>query len=165
MSRRFNVLSTSGTDVLTTLCNAENRTSDFVSFWTSDQRSFNVDLQRWNNVDPTLKCWLCYIHTLIQDKLESWAKCFCRFYFKVSQSKVLHLSYYEFNGLKKRPRNENICSRFSHFTLLKKLNFENTFYGLKHFFSIGKQSVGDSFLSQLSVFIYWLQLFKCFAYC
>ena len=42
--------------VVSTLCNVENPTSDFVSFSTSDQCYFNVDSQRWNNVDPTLKC-------------------------------------------------------------------------------------------------------------
>ena len=40
------------------LCNVVNPTSDFVSFSLSDQRYFNVDSQHWNNVDPTLKCWL-----------------------------------------------------------------------------------------------------------
>ena len=54
----FNVVSASDTDVVSTLWNVENPTSDFVSFSTSDQRYFNFDLQRWNNVDPTLKCWL-----------------------------------------------------------------------------------------------------------
>ena len=33
-----NVVSTSGTDVVSTLCNVENLTLDFVSFSTSDQR-------------------------------------------------------------------------------------------------------------------------------
>ena len=58
LQRCFDVVSTSGTDVVSTLCDVENPTSDFVSFSTSDQRYFNVDPQRWNNVDPTLKCWL-----------------------------------------------------------------------------------------------------------
>ena len=40
-------------------CNVE-KTSDFVSFSTSDQCYFNADPKRWNNVDPTLKCWLGY---------------------------------------------------------------------------------------------------------
>ena len=44
--------------VVSTLCDVENPTSDFVSFSMSDQRYFNVDPQRWNKVDPTLKCWL-----------------------------------------------------------------------------------------------------------
>ena len=56
--RCFSVVSTSYTDGVSTLCNVENPTLDFVSFLTSDQRHFNVDPQRWNNVDPTLKCWL-----------------------------------------------------------------------------------------------------------
>ena len=42
----FDVVSTSGTDVESTLCNVGNLTSDFVSFSTSDQRFFNVDSQR-----------------------------------------------------------------------------------------------------------------------
>ena len=29
-----------------------------LSFSISDQGYFNVDPQRWNNIDPTLKCWL-----------------------------------------------------------------------------------------------------------
>ena len=43
--RCFNV-----TDVVSTLCNVENLGSEFVSFSTSDQPYFNVDLQRWNTV-------------------------------------------------------------------------------------------------------------------
>ena len=35
--RCFGVVSTSGYDIVLTLCNAENPTSDFVSFSTSDQ--------------------------------------------------------------------------------------------------------------------------------
>ena len=42
----FAVGSTSGTGVVSTLCNVENLTSDFVSFSTSDQRYLNVDPQR-----------------------------------------------------------------------------------------------------------------------
>ena len=53
MQRFFDVASTSGFDVVSTLCNI-----DIVSISTSDQRYFNVDPWRWNNVDPTLKCWL-----------------------------------------------------------------------------------------------------------
>ena len=34
--RCFNVVSTSDTDIVSTLCNVENLTSDFVSFSTSD---------------------------------------------------------------------------------------------------------------------------------
>ena len=48
--RCINVVSTSGTDVVSTSCNVENPMSDFVSFSMSDQRYFNLD--------PTLKCWL-----------------------------------------------------------------------------------------------------------
>ena len=58
VKRCFDIASTSDTDVVSTLCNVKNPTSDFVSFSTSDQRYFNVDPQRWNNLDPTSKCWL-----------------------------------------------------------------------------------------------------------
>ena len=44
--RCINVVSTSGTDVVSTLCNVENPTLDFVSFSMSDQRYFSVDPQR-----------------------------------------------------------------------------------------------------------------------
>ena len=44
--RCINVVPTSGTDVVSRLCNVENPTSDFVSFSMSDQRHFNVDPQR-----------------------------------------------------------------------------------------------------------------------
>ena len=44
--RCFDIASTSDTDVVSTLCNAKNPTSDFVSFSTSHQRYFNVDPQR-----------------------------------------------------------------------------------------------------------------------
>ena len=43
--RCINVVSTSGTDVVSTLCNVENPTLDFVSFSMSDQRYFSVDPQ------------------------------------------------------------------------------------------------------------------------
>ena len=57
-----NVVSTLDTDVVSTLCNVQNPTLEFVTFSTSDQRYFSVDPQRWNNVDLTLKCWLgCFI--------------------------------------------------------------------------------------------------------
>ena len=46
VQRCFDVFSTSGTDVVSTLCNVENPTSDFVLFSMSDQRYFNVDPQR-----------------------------------------------------------------------------------------------------------------------
>ena len=39
---------------MSTLCNVENSTTDFVSFSTSDQCCFNVDAL-WINVDPRLK--------------------------------------------------------------------------------------------------------------
>ena len=54
----FDAVSTSGSDVASTLCNIKNPTSDFASVSTSDHRYFNVDLQRWNNVDRRLKYWL-----------------------------------------------------------------------------------------------------------
>ena len=44
--RCINVVSTWGTDVISTLCNVENPKSDFVSFSMSDQSCFNVDPQR-----------------------------------------------------------------------------------------------------------------------
>ena len=59
--RCINVVSTSDTDVVSTLCNVEKPTSDFVSLSTSDQCYFNVDPQCWNNVDPTSKCWLGHL--------------------------------------------------------------------------------------------------------
>ena len=46
MQRCFEVVSTSGTDVVSTLCKVEDPMSDFVSFSTSDQRYFKVDPQR-----------------------------------------------------------------------------------------------------------------------
>ena len=55
------VVSTSDTDVVSTLCNVENSTSDFVSFSTSDQRYFNVDPQRWFDVEMLAGVYrLCY---------------------------------------------------------------------------------------------------------
>ena len=50
--------SMSDTNIVSKLWNAENKTSDFASFSTLDQRYFNVDQQRWNNFDPKLKCLL-----------------------------------------------------------------------------------------------------------
>ena len=41
----FVVISTPGFDVVSTLCNVEKPTSDFVLISTSDQRYFNVDPQ------------------------------------------------------------------------------------------------------------------------
>ena len=58
VSTLYNVVSMLDADVVLKLCNVENPTSDFASFLTSDQRYFNIDSQIWNNVDPTLKCWL-----------------------------------------------------------------------------------------------------------
>ena len=69
-----NVVSTSDTDVVSTLCNVEKSTSDFVSFSTSDQRYFNVDPQRWNNVDPTSKCWLGFKYKFHQQTKFLWEK-------------------------------------------------------------------------------------------
>ena len=56
--RCFNVVSTLGTDVAPTFHGVENLMSDFVSFLTSEQWYFNVNPQRWNNIDSTLKYWL-----------------------------------------------------------------------------------------------------------
>ena len=50
--------STLDTDVLSTRQYEGNSTSDFVPFSASDQRYFKVDLQRWKDVDLTLKYWL-----------------------------------------------------------------------------------------------------------
>ena len=49
------VVSTSDTDVVSALCKVENLTSDFVSFSTLDQRHFNVDPQRWSDVEMLAK--------------------------------------------------------------------------------------------------------------
>ena len=57
MQHYLDAFSTWGTDVVSTLCSVENPISDFVSLSRSDQGYFNIDLQRWNYVDPTLKCW------------------------------------------------------------------------------------------------------------
>ena len=43
VQRCFDVALMSGTDAVSKLCNVENLSSDFVSFSTSDQRSFNVE--------------------------------------------------------------------------------------------------------------------------
>ena len=66
VQRCFDVVSTSGTDVVSALCDVENPTSD--------QRYFNVDSQRWNNVDPTLKCWLGLDSLYCSNKNEKWLK-------------------------------------------------------------------------------------------
>ena len=55
-SRLYNVVSTSDTDVVSTLHNVENSTSDFVTFSKSNQCYFNLDAQRWNEVAMMLKC-------------------------------------------------------------------------------------------------------------
>ena len=52
-------------DVISKLRNVEKLTSDFVSFSTSDRCYFNVDPQRSNNVDPTMKCWLGINYNII----------------------------------------------------------------------------------------------------
>ena len=70
---RTNSNNNTDTDVVSTLCNVENPTSNFVSFSTLHQRYFNVDPQHWNNVDPTLKCWLGNICKKM---------CFAEMYFK-----------------------------------------------------------------------------------
>ena len=54
-STLYNVVSTSDTDVVSTLYNVENSTSDFVTFPTSNQRCFNLDEQRWNEIAMMLK--------------------------------------------------------------------------------------------------------------
>ena len=46
VQRCFDVFSMSGTEIVSTLCNDENPTLDFVSFSTSDQHYFNIDPQR-----------------------------------------------------------------------------------------------------------------------
>ena len=51
MQSCFDVVLTSGTDVVSTLFNVENPTSDFVSFSTQDQHYFNVDPQRCSDVE------------------------------------------------------------------------------------------------------------------
>ena len=57
IQRSFDVVPASGTDVVSTLCNFEYPTSDFVSFSTSDQRYLNVDPQN-DEMTQTSKCWL-----------------------------------------------------------------------------------------------------------
>ena len=73
--RYFNIVSTSHTDVVSTLCNVENPPSDFVSFSRSDQRYSNVDPQRWNNVNPTLKCWLSHYLKIHSGTVSSFCLC------------------------------------------------------------------------------------------
>ena len=46
VQRYFDVVSTAGSDVVSTFCNIEKPTSDFVSFSTSDQRYLNIDPER-----------------------------------------------------------------------------------------------------------------------
>ena len=46
VQRCFNFVSKSNSDVISIVCKIENPTSNFVSFSTTDQRYFNVDLQR-----------------------------------------------------------------------------------------------------------------------
>ena len=76
VQRCFDVVSTLGTDVVSTLCNVENPRSDFVSFSMSIH---NVDPQRWNNIDPTLKCWLGQysMGKLVQSKQKTLCIPFC----------------------------------------------------------------------------------------
>ena len=57
-------------------CNVE-KTSDFVSFSTSDQCYFNADPKRWNNVDPTLKCWLGYHITAWKFSAKNFLRIHC----------------------------------------------------------------------------------------
>ena len=63
------------TDVVSMLCNVENPTSDFVSYSTLDRRCFHGNPQCQNNVDPTLKCWLCSIY----EKVNSLEYSACNF--------------------------------------------------------------------------------------
>ena len=56
VSTFFNIVSTSDSNVVSTLCSVENPMSDFVSFSKSNQCYFNVNPQLRSNVDPTLKC-------------------------------------------------------------------------------------------------------------
>ena len=56
--RWFSLVLMLDTDIKSTLYNVENPMSDFGSFPTLYQCYLKVDPQRWNNVDPTLKCWL-----------------------------------------------------------------------------------------------------------
>ena len=102
--RCFSVVSTSYTDGVSTLCNVENPTLDFVSFLTSDQRYFNLycthiqfisDLyrtiwsttlkHRWSDVISTLKlghqiyCESRFIHvlsTILTTERLSYISCF-----------------------------------------------------------------------------------------
>ena len=56
------------------LCmNVEKPTSDFISFWTLDQRYFSVDSQHWNNVNPTLKGWLSLLFFFFSPVLQ-WSE-------------------------------------------------------------------------------------------
>ena len=55
--RWLNGISMLVTDIVSMLCNVEIPISNFVSFSTLHQRYLNGDLQCWNKVDPTLKCW------------------------------------------------------------------------------------------------------------
>ena len=74
----LDVVSTSGTDFVSTLCNVENPMLNFVSFSTLNQSYFNVNPQRWNNVDSTSKYWLgcLYVSEMYrkQEKIKSNGK-------------------------------------------------------------------------------------------
>ena len=83
VQRYFDVVSTFCNVVSTlfqrrgpTFCNVE-KTSDFVSFSTSDQCYFNADPKRWNNVDPTLKCWLGYHITAWKFSAKNFLRIHC----------------------------------------------------------------------------------------
>ena len=81
IQRCFDVDSTSESDVVSTLCNADKPTSDFVSFSMLNQRYFNVDPQSCNNVDPTLKCclvngWFCRLSLCLLNISRSDQRCF-----------------------------------------------------------------------------------------
>ena len=68
VQRRCNVVSTLDMDIVSMLRNIENPISNFFSFSTLDQRYLNGNLQCWNNVDTTLKCWQGSIYEKVNSK-------------------------------------------------------------------------------------------------
>ena len=72
----FDVVSTLFQPRSPPFCKVE-KTSDFVSFSTSDQCYFNADPKRWNNVDPTLKCWLGYHITAWKFSAKNFLRIHC----------------------------------------------------------------------------------------
>ena len=73
--RCFSVVSTSYTDVVSTLCNVENPTSDFVSFSTSDQRYF--------------KCWLGHVFLI---------KCQSQSYFQIVYDIFKYIGFADYSS-------------------------------------------------------------------